>query len=524
MRNKSKKSERTQLKTSSDIVIEKAYKINYRRGQDNQMSYLYPSPSLKPKNYRPRYYTSDDTYKKVTSYDRWDYMNLGRSLFGGCPDLGGALLSKASWCVGPGSFQPIFTGKNQEWGNAAEKWLTEQFYPLCSVMGSNYPFTEMLRISSLALDVDGDSGLYFTLSRSGFPLVGLVASHRIGCRNDETVVTSGRFEGYRILDGTIVNDNGRAIGYRILGDTPDDEYDVSTSNFNLLYEPEWCDQYRGISRIARSVMDWTDQEDIDEFLKRGVKLAASIGLISKTESGNAIDSGANIVGAEEDAIEENKDNGLSVEEIQGGTILYMKSGANETLDTLKDERPSQNTEAFISRIQRRALYSIGWPQEMLDASKVGGASVRLVQDLVRKSISSRQSTLERRAKIIINYAVATAMNQNIIPQNNDDWYSWSFTKGGVISVDNGKEADIDRENFKLGMTTLSEIVSKRGYDWQSIRDQSQKEVEDLITRSKEISAKYGVPFETAMTLLQQNTPNQAPVSQPTTINEEIQQQ
>jgi hypothetical protein len=161
---------------------------------------------------------------------------------------------------------------------------------------------------------------------------------------------------------------------------------------------------------------------------------------------------------------------------------------------------------------------------MLDASKVGGASVRLVQDLVRKSISSRQSTLERRAKIIINYAVATAMNQNIIPQNNDDWYSWSFTKGGVISVDNGKEADIDRENFKLGMTTLSEIVSKRGYDWQSIRDQSQKEVEDLITRSKEISAKYGVPFETAMTLLQQNTPNQAPVSQPTTINEEIQQQ
>lgn len=445
-------------------------------------------------------------------------MTLGRSLFGSCPDLGGALLAKSSWCVGPGAFTPIFTGADKAWGDIAEKFLTEKFYPVCSVMGPNYPFTTLLYLSSLAIDVDGDSGLYFTTTRQGFPQVGLVASHKIGQRSPSPgTVKGGKFDGYRIVDGTIINNEGRPIGFRILGDIEADDYDISTQNFQLLMEPEWSDQYRGISRIARSLTDWNDQDDINEFLKRGVKLASSIGLLSKTETGDAVSAGANIVGLEEDSINlgTSTDNGVSIESIRGGEILYMKSGVNETIEGLKDERPSPNTEDFISRIQRRAMYSIGWSQEMLDASKVGGASVRLVQDLARKSISSRQASLERRARVIVTYSIAKAMNAGLIPQNNDDWYSWSFTKGGVICVDNGKEADLDREGYKLGTTTLSEIASKKGQDWTELRVQQQRETEDLLDRATVISKKYNIGMDAALGLLSQRTPNQAPVAQPT---------
>lgn len=491
----------------------KAYKIVDSRGK--KISGLYPSTRVNPNRYRPRFYAVGDTTKTVTQSDRLDQVSLGRSLFASCADLGGALIQKSSWVVGPGAFTPVHTGTNKSWGDEAEEWLIEQFYPMCSTLGPNYPFSHILYLTSLQLDVDGDSGLFLTSTRSGFPQVGLCASHRIGNRFGQKIVEGGKFDGYKITDGCILNDAGRTIGYRILGDTPTNDYDISTQNFQLLFESEWCDQLRGISRIARSVTDWADQDDINEFIKRGVKLGASIGLISKTESGNAVDSGANIVGVDEDIIGDTTiDNGVSIEAINGGEILYMKSGANETIEALKDERPSPNTEAFMDRIQKKALYSIGWPQEMLDASKIGGASVRLIQDLARKSVAQRQLTIERRAKLIVTYAIARAMNQGFISQNNTDWYKWGFSRGGQICVDNGNEATADREAYKIGITSLQEITSKRGQDWYSVREQNQKEVEDLLERANALASKYNVPFATALTLLQQSTPNQSPVAVP----------
>ncbi len=161
---------------------------------------LYQSTNTSPRNHRPRYYTQvQDTPKAITQYDRTDSIRLARSLFTTCPDLGGALLSKTSWVVSPGSFTPIYTGENTAWGDAAETFLTEQFFPICSVLGTNYPFEKILSLSSLALDVDGDSGLFLTQTRTGFPQIGLIASHRIGQRTYAvTEVKEGRFQGYKI--------------------------------------------------------------------------------------------------------------------------------------------------------------------------------------------------------------------------------------------------------------------------------------------------------------------------------------
>lgn len=485
----------------------KGYRVIDRRGQPKSFSGLYPSPSRDPRRYRPRYYSSPiDTPKAVNSYDRMDLVALGRSLFSSCPDLGGALLQKSSWAVGPGAFQPIYTGTNKKWGDAAEEWLVDQFYPMCSVLGPNYPFTQVLYLTSLQLDIDGDSGLWFTQTRSGFPQVGLMPSHRIGQRESIDEVESGRFEGYRIIDGCILNDNSRVIGYRILGNTEDDDYDISVASFNLIYESEWCDQVRGLSRIARSVTDWVDQEDINEYLKRGTKIASSVGLISKTESGDATSAGAFIIGATEDESVA-ADEGLHIESIHGGEIMYLKSGANETLETLKDDRPSQNVEAFLGRIQRRAMYSIGWAQELLDPSRIGGSSVRLIQDLTRKTIASRQETLERRAKLIVSYAIAKAMQNGLIPQNDTDWYKFAFTRGPSLTVDNGNEASADREGFKLGSVTLSEMTSKKGQDWYALREQQQKETEDLLDRATVLSKNYNITIDAALSLLSQRTPN-----------------
>jgi len=465
-----------------------------------------------PRVYRPVYYVVGDTKNSITASDRAEQVRLGRVAFSTLPDLGGALIQKSQWVVSPGSFQPIFTGTHTEWGDKAEEWLMEQFYPMCSTLGGNYPFQTILYLSSLGIDVDGDSGLLLTSTANGFPQVTLVPSHRIGQRDTNNIVKSGKFEGYSINDGVITNDNGRAIAYRILGEKNDgsEDKDISAADLQLLFEPEWSDQQRGISRIARSISDWNDKNDIDDFLLRSVKLASSIGLKHKTEDGSG-----NGSGFDPGVIEDTGAlvSGVQVTPINGGEIYFMKAGIGEDIETLKNENPSPNTEEFISRIQKRAMYSIGWQQELLDSSKIGGASVRLIQDLTRKSIASRQATIERRAKMIVGYAVAKAIKSGILPPSKE-WFKWSFTKGAMLTVDNGHEFKTMVEGLKLGTTTLSEVCAAKGLDWYAVRQQSEREAEDLIIRADNLSKRTGKSFETCLTLMSQSTPNQAPVSQP----------
>lgn len=482
-------------------------------------SSLYPTPNSSGNygKYRPRLTVVGDTKNVQTAYDRLSQIRFARGLFASMTDLGGAILAKSQWCVGD-AFSPGYTGIDKEWGDEAETWLLENFYPVCNVLGPNFDFRTTLTLSSLSIDVDGDSALILTTSRSGYPQVMLVASHRIAQRDSSKTVTTGKFAGYDIADGCIFNDVGRCIGYRILGDTVDDDVDISSANLQNLYEPEWSDQGgHGISRIARSTLDWLDSQDIAEYTKRGLKIASSIGLIHSTENGvpDTSAASAGFVGATEDASGAAVvPNDLQLEYIKGGEVYYLHAGADEDIKSMTDERPSQNSSEFMDRIQRKALYSIGWPVELLNASAVGGASVRLVQDLARKSISSRQITLQKRAKWIVNYAIAKAMNAGFIPQNNVDWYSWSFTKPGLLSVDNGYELQADREGFKLGVNTLSEISAKKGADWWAIREQQTLETEDLLERATNLSTKYNITMSAALNLLSQRSPNASPVVEP----------
>lgn len=499
-----------------------AYKVNDRRGLNNgekMAGNLYPNPMYSPQSYRPRIYTVvTDTNKAVNRSDHYNMLRYGRNLFASLPDLGGAIMSKAGWCVGPSAYTPISLSKNKAWAQEAERWLLDSFYPICNIQGNNFDFRTTLYLTSIALDVDGDNLMVLTTTRSGFPQIAIIPSHRIGNRYtpDGVLHDGSRYDGFTVYNGVVINDAGRPIAYRILADKEEDDYYIPAQSCQFLFEPEWSDQYRGISRIARPLTDFMDQQDIDEFLKRGVKLASSLGIVHTTESGTP-DASANLVGVDEDTAPiAGVPSGPPLEVLDGGEIMYLKAGVGEKIESLKDERPSQNTAAFIERIQRRALFSCGWPIEMLDPSKIGGASVRLIQDLARKTIANRQVTLEKRARLIVNFAIAKAMNAGFIPNNEEDWYAWSFTRGSVISVDNGREADIDREGYKLGTTSLAEIASKKGLDWQELRNQSQKETEDLLDRAQAISKKYGISMDAALGLLSQRTPNQAPVTAPTT--------
>lgn len=517
-------------KISKEVEKPKGYRINDRRG--TKEATLYPKPSnASAGSLRPRYYGNPvDTFKAVNQSERTELLRYSRELFCSLPNLGGAILAKASWSASEG-WLPVFRGNDEEWGNKAEQWLVNKWFPTCNFQGGSFNWNTSLVLSSIALDVDGDSLMVYVQSKSGWPQLAFIPAHRIGNRKfGEQEITSGKFKGYKSIDGVILNKQGRRIGYNILGDNKTQDKQISVANSQFLMEPEFYDQARGIPKTSRALMPFLTVQDIDHYLKQTIKLEAAQGIMHYTEDGEA-PKNTNMITGEDDVLTENyqvpldpstgeaKTDQLYMESLNGGEIFYMRANSGQKIESFKgSDRPSGNTEAFINRIERGCLYSIGWPIELIDSNKLNGTATRLVQDQTRKTIRSRQCSIEKRAKGAVAFAIAKAMEIGELPPNYDDqWYNFEFLKPQQLTVDNGYEAQMDREGLKIGLTTMSDVVAKGGKDWNHVRNQQNKEVSDLIKRAKTLSEENDISFEIALDLLSSRFPSGTPV-RPDTLN------
>jgi capsid protein len=481
---------------------------------------LYPNPKFAPGGIggiRPRYYTLSDTPEGYTPSDRKTTIEFARTLFASSATLHGAVTKKATFAT-LDAFQPRFRGANAKWGAEIEAWLKERFYPVCNTRGGNYNFANTLFAISINLDVDGECLIALVNSRDGFPLVQVIPSNRIGQRDVmQKTVESGRYKGNVIKDGIILNANNRAIAYRILGDTEDDDYDLPAQSALLLFEPKHPDQIRGISRFGSIIMDALNKADIDHYLQRAVKLYSSQGIQAYTADGSGDQAGVVNPITGEDSVNAdgkafNASLGIAIKPVLGGMYNFLTADTGQKLEAFNFDTPNPNTEEFIQRLERGILYAIDWDYSSLNAKDIGGASVRLVQAQLRNVIRARQNTLNRAARFIVSFAVATGMANELITPNYDDaWYNWTFSRGELLTVDAGNERDANRKDFLLGLTTASEIAASQGHDWTEQRAQQQKEVADLLTRATELVKQFpNLGFNQAISLLQQRSPNESP--------------
>jgi hypothetical protein len=489
--------------------------------------FLYPSPRHNLRQYKPRFFLSADTKVNVSEYDRWELVNYSRQLRAQVDVLSTAIEEKNSWAFGD-AWDPHYCGKNKKWGQEAEEFLRLQFYPMCNVRGPQYDLKRSLEITGQMLDVDGDDAMVLTQTESGFPQIAFFPSTRVGVtstggRSAEVsgVVSGGRFDGAKIFDGVIYDKNMRMIGLRISGEDGQTT-DISSYSADLTYEAVWHDQGRGIPRVAVSLLRWMNLQDIDEFLQRGMKRAAAVGLKFKRETGEA-GTGNEVITSEEDASSANGANGTVVsgeahpqvyyEEIEGGEMYYLNSTTGEDIEALDFKNPHPNSEKFIERIQRGSLLSVGWSYELMNLNSTGRSPSYIACALANKSIGKRQATVARRWRRIITYAVAKGMKEGFISRNDDglDPYLWEPGLPAEITPDTGNVDQADRENLKMGTTSKTIITQKRGYHRREIDAHRQAEVMDLIETTREIKATAPeVPFEKIMDLLEQRSPNGTP--------------
>lgn len=451
---------------------------------------LYQTPRSSGESgfYRPRNVGLTDLSSALNDYEWQEILELSRQLFAQLANVGHAVIQKNLYAVGD-AWIPQYLGQNSEWGAAAEEWLHNVWLPNCNLNGTS-DWQSDLFLSGVAWDIDGDDVALFVIDEDGMPRIAYRSAHQIGSStNGSSEVKGGPFDGAKLCNGIAHDSAGRFLGVRILrprrgNDNGPQHLDVPANQCDLRFEPLWRDQVRGMPRLASALMDMMDVQDVKTFIKRGVKLDASIGLMHFNESGEA-DTSSDLV-EERTTVSTDLAQDLKTEYRMGGEMLYMRAAVGEKLEALKSERPHQNAMEFIRGLERNGMLSVGWFLELIDPSQLRGANVRLIQDQARHSVRARQRTQTRRAKRCIHFALAQAMQTGRVPQNPDpsDWLRWGFNLPAQLSVDNGYEEQAQRENFVLGSDTLSSICQSKGKWWEDTRAQRLKENIDLVDKAR----------------------------------------
>lgn len=429
------------------------------------LSYLVDAANWREVYRRPfEVMTVNTIAQEVNQYDWFRLLSDSRKLYCNLGPVTGAIDDKATYSIGR-AWNAKFTGKDKAWGEQAEKWVNEMWYPMADARGPMFDFKTDLFLQSVSIDRDGEIYIYLTASPDGWPQIQLLPAHMIGDRNNtDTVVTGGPYSGMRVIQGVVTNDVGQAVAYHVLGPTPAGDKYVSAQDLIQVFDPRWADQVRGFPAFMHALLDLKDLRQIQGYEKIAAELMSSIGIIEWNEQGApdldpaAILRGQQFIGSQPLPA-------VTVEQIPGGgNAKYFRSNSGSKIEQLKNERPSVQLDAFMDRLIRNACVGAGWPYELTwDASKLGGANIRLLIAKAMRAVEDRQDLLRPIAKRCVGYAVAKAIKEGMLPPN-DEWYAWRFTMPARMTADYGRDSKADLADLMEGVTTLSDILGEEGLD------------------------------------------------------------
>jgi hypothetical protein len=445
--------------------------------------------------------TMRDTREEIPYTDWQTTVSFSRRLYANDGLVKGAIDQMAMHSIGR-AWCPHFDGEDKEWGKLAQTWLEDEWFPVADVRGNQFDFKTNLFNDSVALDVDGDFAVILTETESGYPQTQHIPAHKIGQRDMEKVVKKGPLKGRRIEQGVIVNEFWRVIGIRILGETEAQDQDIIANDCIFVFNATRADQIRGIPSFAHAINELRDAWQAQQSEQITHQLTSSISLLETNENGGVDPNDPTVSLGTQGAGSET----LTTQQFGGGLVKYFKAGTGSKVEELLTGKPGPAWEAFQDRCIRKALVGLGWPYSLFWKSDgLSGPAERSQIELARATIRDRQDLLAPVAKRQIFYALAKAAKLGIIPQFPSDWYKWSFTVPPKFSIDNGRDGQSRREDYKIGHKNLRDILGEQGIDYDAHRAQRGEEVEDLLTQAQEISAEKNVPFGLVLSLLQQQT-------------------
>lgn len=464
---------------------------------------------------RPRIgFFNGDFSQLITEFDLNLARSTSRKMFHNIGIMRSAVLQRSNYSFGRDSWKPIFTGFDSKWGDYATDLLSAEVLPIICPQGSNYDFTTFLHTGSIELDVSGDAGILQTETDGGYPQLMMISSHRINsCENTRGVVSHGAFRGAKISHGVITSQLGMPVAYRITDSaSPEGYIDVPAQNFILLFDPDSVDQPRGLPSGAHALVDLHDLRTVQDFEKLAAQLNACLALIEQNETGGSEDDlaarMANVV-LPNDTGNNPLPPGITANSYLGGLIKYFKSGSGGKIEAHHYDRPGESYIRFVNRMGRNYCQGLPWPFELADdPSALSGPNTRLITGQAMRSVDDRQSLFRPVAKRLLGWMVAKLQKIGRLPES-PEWYKWDCTMPPLLSIDAGRDAVGDANDYKLGIQNLTGILREQGKELQPhLRERA---IECALRQQikAEIETRYNVEIPDAEMI--QLTPNQAPV-------------
>jgi hypothetical protein len=429
----------------------------------------------------------------VNEFDLALIRSGSRKLFGNLGPARAPIVQRATYAFGQ-AWVPMFAGTDEEWGEEATELLTDETLKICDARGENFPFVTGLFLDSITIDRDGDIGILFTETEDGYPQFQRIMGHRIGSGKDiRGTVESGPYRGLRILQGVIVNHFGRPVAYRILGDRREDDVDISARDLAFIYDPDSCDQVRGLPVLTHAINDLLDLMVTQGFEKQASMLASAIGLIEYNDSGTSEDF-ASMVTRQGDP-----DN-PSIEPVSfktyfGGMVRYFRANSGGKIDSLKTDRPGGAWDAFMNRLVRNACAGVPWPYELAwDPTQLSGTNARLVLSQAQKATEDRQALMDPIARRMVGYMIAKLVKLGRLRESRD-WWRWDFSKPARLMIDYGRDKRADREDWQAGIANLTDILADQGED---LEEHYRKRAYEIVLRKRiadEVEAATGYPID-----------------------------
>lgn len=481
---------------------------------------LYAAPSEHPGKFRFRGRLPRDIKQAIAPQDWNEIVEISAKLCARNPALRGAIRQKSEWAFAGDSWQPIYYGKHEAWGDIATDWLTHVIFPNAIRCNARKDLIKGMQVSAMGWDTHGDDLALFSLGANRLPQITIIPGTRIGngpSSNDGNpggwmsavsggsyslgsyslsgvgVCVGGKYDGYRIYNGIILDSEDEPIAARVLGLKRDDDgkwvetwadFDLGfASGAHLASEYEWHGMGRPLPRVAASILHWMHKEQVDQNLLKAVDLSAKRAVIHKLPPGmDAVEARGD--GAQQIDVTDVNGNAqtIYVDTTQAGDVTYISSAEN--LEGLKFENPHPNVEDFAKRILSECLTDLGWPYELTDLSSTGRAPTRMSCELVNNSLWQKQCTGETRLLWFVKYAISTGIQNGHIPPppsgGFDEPYKWTFGWPKEMSVDQGNDTKAALDMLRFGLTSQRITSAKWGYVQKRIRRDRQKENFELV--------------------------------------------
>lgn len=487
------------------------------------------------------------SYEAVSAWQRRELVDVSRVAAKGVQNIRTALLQAGEYSVGD-SWHVKYRGTNKAWGKKRDEAFNTSFFRDCNTRGKQSDWWSTLRQLNWTRKVQADYGIVFdgrdytdpvtlqTIPASGkFQIItfdristslisgskpgavevgngleklkelpkvqGYAYSTQLSGQSSWPGIyiindASSIFDGYRIIDGIIVDANMRRVGFRITGFTDagvPTYVDVPEAllHFNFSSREE-TDLIRGWPDIGSKIIQIMHLDDVQHLITMAMKLAGALTIGRESSDGNPRQGGrANYDEETTDTAGNVVTFKRSVQEIYPG-IFEMAQNSKESLKVLPFDRPSLNEENFIARVETALMHDL-WPRPLIYSGDTGRAATRVTAAQANTICTWDQKCLERDARWICDRRTQFEMRMGFIPYNDNlaDPYNYVFTVPGKFTVDEGN--DSKQRLQSLGRCTISRgmICELDGYLAEEIEEQRFNEEDRLMGFAEKLGGPAG---------------------------------